>query len=595
MPSTEMNAVDAASSNPSDLYTQLVTGPSTREVANNILRPALEQLYPQLEIDPTLAMIVSPSWQAVAGEIRPGPLRFESLTDALVRHGIWGTSVTYIEGEHFLSLEPTVVAPIHLPVEVDAIGRLINQLAPVLFVAYQEQQIDYWNQTTSNKAPRWQELSEALHQTWNVDKVEGWDTHQLAMARRVFDYPDGALRRSHDTYHTRACLIDMDQLNGAVSTHLNRTDTVVLVGTLGARTIILSHSISTGFQAFDSLDQLGESLPAQAGTLPPDTVLQWRLFEPTGNIFDHQASTLIALQADALVSLNFTGQPAKPDIAPANGAQAPQDEDASRFDKVQRLIPEWLDNASPADLGRYSRHMLDLALVQRDNGGKSFDDNIVPIKQFALDALRTHMLILHPDTANLKLEDIEIVVDSQVVWGTFTAPGLTETTRFGLAELALENLIAVPLGNWSVRNKNGMAVPTWMTPNYLKDAITAVDIGSTYPASVKSKLLDDPVESLRRQRLYANNLRVQLALQALQSKILGEHGIDDQGYRYVAAVMNVLGAERRVDGQDIVIRPLAFIPQPAQRQHARRGDQHVRDRAAANGQGALPALPPLVR
>ena len=137
------------------------------------------------------------------------------------------------------------------------------------------------------------------------------------------------------------------------------------------------------------------------------------------------------------------------------------------------------------------------------------------IKTFTLDALRAHMLKSHSDVASMKLENVEIVIDSQVVWGTFTAPGMSETKRLGLAELALENLIALPLGNQSVQYKDGTAVPTWMTPDYVKTAISAVDIGAAYPAWVKSKLLDDPLESLRRQRLYASNLRIQLALQAL--------------------------------------------------------------------------------
>lgn len=227
---------------------------------------------------------------------------------------------------------------------------------------------------------------------------------------------------------------------------------------------------------------------------------------------------------------------------------------------MQRLIPEWLKNTSPFDLGCYSRHLFDLALLQLRNSGKSFDDDIAPIKTFALDALRAHMLKSHSDVATMKLENVEIVIVSQVVWGTFTAPGMSETKRLDLAELALENLIALPLGNQSVQYKDGTAVPTWMTADYVKTAISAVDIGATYPAWVKSKLLDDPLESLRRQRLYASNLRIQLALQALQSKILGEHGIDEKGYRYVVAAMNVLNADRWVDGQEIVIRPLAFIP-----------------------------------
>jgi hypothetical protein len=119
MSSTETKAVEAdpASSNPSDLLTQLVTGPSIREVATRILQHDLKELYPQLEIDPGMVMVVTPSWKIIAGTVQPGSLRFESLTDALLRHSGSGESVTYLDGEHFLSLDPKAITPIHLPVK----------------------------------------------------------------------------------------------------------------------------------------------------------------------------------------------------------------------------------------------------------------------------------------------------------------------------------------------------------------------------------------------------------------------------------------------------------------------------------------------
>ncbi|TFB40252.1 dermonecrotic toxin domain-containing protein [Pseudomonas sp. F01002] len=585
MPSTETNAVEAdpASSNPSDLLTQLVTGPSIREVATRILQYDLKQLYPQLGIDPGMAIVVTPSWKTLDGKVQPGPLEYESLTDTLIRHMASGTSVTYLDGEHFLSLNPDAITPLHLPVKIDAIGRLINQLSPLLLVAYQEQQLEYWDQPTHGTTLRWQALSQSLRQVWNVKKVEGsdtrqptiarnvfneevegWDVHQLAIARQVFDYPDATLRAPHDTYKTRVCLIDFDQFDGTVSNHLNRTDLTVVIGTVGTRTIILTHSIATSFLAYESLEELGEALPKYVEKLPPGVTLQWRLFEPSGDFFDHQAIALIALQADTIANLANAKRPDKPTIAytrvEEEATGTTQAQKVLYLEQVQRLIPQWLENASPFDLSCYSRHLFDLALLQIHNGGKSFDDDIAPIKTFALDALRAHMLKSHSDVAQMTLENVEIVIVSQVVWGTFTAPGMNETTRLGLAELALENLIALPLGNQSVQYKDGTAVPEWMTPDYLKSAISAVDIGAAYPAWVKGKLLDDPQESLRRQNLYASNLRIQLALQALQSKIRGEHGLDERGYRYVVAVMNTLKADRWVDGQEIVIRPLAFIP-----------------------------------
>ena len=76
---------DTSSTRSEDVLTQLVTGPSLREVATNALRTALEAAYPSLDIDPVQAMIGTPTWIVSVEQVTSGPHRFESLTDALVR------------------------------------------------------------------------------------------------------------------------------------------------------------------------------------------------------------------------------------------------------------------------------------------------------------------------------------------------------------------------------------------------------------------------------------------------------------------------------------------------------------------------------
>ncbi|WKL54993.1 hypothetical protein Q1W70_10670 [Pseudomonas kielensis] len=547
------------------LLTQLVAGPSIREVATHALQPALKTLYPQLSIDPQLAMVVTPTWTSHDHAVVPGPRHFESLTDALVRHGVAGSPVVYLDGEHYLTLHPLEQTPAQLPVRIDAIGQMLNELVPLLFVAFQEQQVDYWNQFTSASAPRWKELSKSLRGFWNTHTHPKWSNDLCAMARNLFAYPEKTTRALHDRYRSRACLIDLDYLDEGVANHLNILDMAVLIGTLGNRTLILSHSITSGFQAYDSLEELGESLQAYVDESTPGNALQWRLIEPEGNYFDHLACNLIALQADSIGALANNRQTPNPDLAPhisrTQNELDPTDKQApSRFNRVEQALPDWMAHASSRDLSAYSRHLLDLVTVQEQNAGQSFQDGIKPIREFALEKLRDAMLTEHADAAGLNLADIEIVVDSVVVWGSFTPLAEPERTTLSLVDLALQNLIALPLGNKSVRSASAKALPDWMTVSYLEALIVSVDIGKTYPALIKSKLLDDPLDSLRRQNLFTSHLRVELPLQALQQKIRAQAGIDELGYRYVAAVVQVLDANRWVDGQEIVIRPLAFTP-----------------------------------
>ncbi|MCF6551208.1 hypothetical protein IHV62_27145, partial [Escherichia coli] len=138
-------------------------------------------------------------------------------------------------------------------------------------------------------------------------------------------------------------------------------------------------------------------------------------------------------------------------------------------------------------------------------------------------------------------------------------PGNTQTRTLSLLELALQNLAGLPLGNKTVSARDGSALPAWMSVAYLENLVSTVDIGRTYPAYLKARLVDDIAQAHTLQALYTRQLCIELPLLALQNKILGKAGIDEQGYRYVLAALGSTAGERRVDGLDIVIRPLAFV------------------------------------
>jgi hypothetical protein len=94
------------------------------------------------------------------------------------------------------------------------------------------------------------------------------------------------------------------------------------------------------------------------------------------------------------------------------------------------------------------------------------------------------------------------------VWclGQLCAADGTERSTLSLVDLALQNLIACQRATkpCSLKAPRGAA---WMTASYLEALITTVDIGRTYPALIKSKLRDDPLESLRRQNVHQSFAR----------------------------------------------------------------------------------------
>ncbi|MBC3776970.1 DUF6543 domain-containing protein [Pseudomonas sp. SWRI99] len=545
-----------------DVVTQLVTGPSLREVASKTLRPALETLYPQLDLDPQLTLVVTPAWVVVGDRVIPGDNQIESLTGVLVRLALSGSSVTYIDGEHFLAREAELLSPIHLPVKIAAIGCLLNELAPLLFIAYQEQQVDYWDDFTYPGQPRWQQMSDALRNVWNVDASLGWDADQCAMAQAVFNHPD-KLQRVADPYQTRACLIDIDQDEGTDRRHRMMLDTAVIIGTVEKRTLIVTHSVVNGFQRFDSVEDIAKALPRRFRQGTPGASFKWRLVEPQGLFFDHQACTLIALEADALGAINFFEGSTLSNLFPHSGATGNPDRPTPRLEphieRLRPLLPDWLSNAPAADQTRYSRHLLDLTTVQHEHNGKTFQSELASLQTFTRDALTQQIRKDHPTASEVNLDDIEISITSLQVWGTFVWPGNTQTQSLSLMDLALQNLAGQPLGNKTVRYKDASAVPDWMTVAYVESLVNTVNIGETYPAYLKKHLVDDIRQATSLQALYTSQLAIELPLLALQHKIRARAGIDELGYRYVVAALANTHGTRHVDGHEIVIRELAFV------------------------------------
>ncbi|RFD24413.1 hypothetical protein CER19_25645 [Pseudomonas sp. GL93] len=546
-----------------ELLIQLTTGPTTREVAVTTLRSALKELYPALNIDPDLAVVVSPQWEAVGSTVERAPAIVESLTSVLARQALSGDRVTYIDGQHFLTLQPDAADPVHLAVKVDAIARLINELSDLLFTAFQEQQLDFWNTSNGTTGHRWQAFSNALRKVWNITEEQGLGEHECAMARAIFQEPDLARRSLKDPYKSHAYLVDVDILQDGQSTHASFLDITVLVGEHEKRQMVLTHSLVSGYETFESLAQFGASLPARMPAPERDSTLQWRLYEPDGNFFDALACTLISLQIQVIGSFGGSALPEQRDPAVASivpSIEEMSDHQLSNIREIHQQLPDWLASATDSDNAAYSRYLIDLAHLHTHYQGETFQDGIPPIREFAKTQLKSRIRAPEKDV-RLNLDKIEIVIESPVLWGTFIVPGAVDTTRRNLIDMALENLTGLPTGNTTVHyNGKDNGVPAWLTYRYLKDVIEEIDIGQYYPALIKQKLLDDPLQSSHRQRLYTTHLQTQLPLLALQMKIRNQGGIDELGYRYIAAVMRSDEDERYVDGQPIVIRCLAFVP-----------------------------------
>lgn len=522
-------------------------GPTLHEVATDLLRGELKILYPDLDIDPDKALVATPAWAFDNDELTLQDIHYESLSRILMRQSQDASIANYLEGEHFLTVDPEAEPTVLLEVSIESIARLLNDVAPMLFVAFEARQLAYWNATPST-LPRWQVLSDSLRKALNIQQVHDWDADHCAIARAVSAFPDKQERRTQrpDMADIQVCLIDIDTPDGITLKHLQFAGCAVLHGRYKERDILLMYTVENGYEHFASLHALGTTLHPRLSTAIASPTFSWRLIEPDGNFFDHMAWALINTQLLGIESLNSPKQ--------APSFALPSDQERARLAQLESAIPDWLLHASSHELSAYSEHLIELSTLRDQTPQGLF--NISPITAFAQKKMREAIIADRAAVGAiaLPLDELSIVITDSFTAGVFTLPNPFDRHTQTLGEFALSNIRPYLAG---IRFKHGQAVPDWLTVSYLTTMAEQVDIGRVYPQLIKSKLIDDPLQAPLQKNYYIQQLRTLLPLLALECKVRQLGNVDEEGYRYINELVRPTPDSR----QPIVIRPLNLRPQ----------------------------------
>ncbi|WP_053163971.1 dermonecrotic toxin domain-containing protein [Pseudomonas sp. P1.8] len=516
---------------------------TVNDVAAQMLHQALKERFPTRDLDPDQTLIGTPQWQYMEGELSAGPILYETLTQALVRQFFTSSTANYLEGEHFLTRLPLISPVVHLSISIEEIGALLNDYAPLLFVLFGERQLAFWN-GKGRSAPRWHELSDALRKMLNVQDVEGWDSDQCHVARAVSLDPDKQERKHNDrtAADIRACLIDIDTVDTEGTRHLMIAGAAVITGRYKDRDLVMMYTVEGGYESFDSLEKLGASLPVRIEDELAGRDMQWRLFEPDGDFFDHMAWALISTQIDTF-SASTGGNPSKKNLH----ASTPE---ASGHSQLDKAIPDWLSQASAADLDVYSQSIKALGKLLRLSDSALYQ--IPPIADFALQKMCEAILADKKDrSTELRLDKLEITITNSFEASGLTLPNLLDRHTETLGEFALENEAPYLA---TLRFQDAHPVPDWLTIEYLTAKAAQVNIGEAYPTLIKSKLIEDKAQASLQESAFIQQLRATLALMALEHKLRQLGGVNEQGYRTLREWL-----EPTPDNQKpVVIRPLTL-------------------------------------
>ncbi len=551
---------------------QFASRPTLESVTRQMFAAALTEKYPSLSFDLAHVRLATPreggGWELTL--LMPLVLNYLANGMALDFRPIHNQN-------YFLSDESgNWLEPAQGSLDMQAIKALIQELPWSVPIGLQNALSDYWAANADTGVSRWRWFSDVLKDTLSMSALEQGNLSDLAREtlNQVIQCPERDERVSRYGEDCAYVYCLESTLNSGDAVSLQLSTTLLLVRSER----VLSCRPDGTVKDFSSLDAVieyeGQRLSARYST----NEVRIKRYELDGNIFDAQAGLILNLQLERLGALKLpatVGQDVLQAIYqeltnPAQyvlGAPAPKHQSLSA---ISTHLPDWLLQASAADQALYRQYSLALASAKKSSQGRTFLSDIADIRSFAVDALQQQMrldqaqfeLDAPDDPSREALNPDDIVLSFLVVAGFPGTSGITETVVMSLTDLALKNLSGKPQGSLTLQHRLGLTLPVWLTPDYITQRtglIEQVDIGRTYPQNLQTLLLSNTPDALKREQLFAEQLSVQLPLQALELSLKKENGFTSLGSRYVAALMRRDVAHRQVDNQPVVVRPLALM------------------------------------
>ena len=235
----------------------------------------------------------------------------------------------------------------------------------------------------------------------------------------------------------------------------------------------------------------------------------------------------------------------------------------------QQKLPDWLQAKS---LNEQQEYLEALREYRRSiDAEKNYLHDIPTLRDFAHSRLKTLLDAKSPDhPLNPDLIDVTITHYESAVAPTGEPPFFYAAQAKGSAPHTTESLTQFALKTYAQVNgaaifinfhNSSLPVPAWLDSPYLQEAFRTLDIGKEY-VKVLHDNLDDGKQGIdERKRLFATQLPAQLIEQALAMRF--QNRLTEYAYRFIKQVMTMPDSIARepVDGTNVIVRPLAFIPE----------------------------------
>ncbi len=540
---------------------------------------ALARLYPDLHINVLTTTLNVPGWDV--GHERdntvmpPGedgarhstvPLFEVMIASVTGKASLWFTS------GHFLS----DASGRRLDVEMREVEALLRGLPDVMIGALQTALADFWNEPLAGETKRWQWLADLCKGALLIQLAPGnsddrLDAEQIRTLQQIAHCPQRSERQQVYGEKAAEAFLVRYQTGQDEALRVLTRSAVLVTRTVADREIILQFFPGGTVESFNTLQAFAEAQRVTDSSTS-HVVLDVQPWTINTDVFVTLAQAMLDSQLERVADMgDIAGQdlPALEslyaeisDVSSFFHASADHASTSTMLDSVLDNQPDWLPLASTEDLLAYSRYLLELAALQQATDGRAYDDGIDSAAVFARHALEQAMVDFGPafDPDALLVTQVRYQADAP---GTATGTVVSETDT--LTRRALKNLGGLLHAATTLRDKNGAPLPDWVNVDTLRELMSRADIGKAYPLLVKRELLGDKALRLERETRFANQLRLQLPMLALEYKVTGNGHVTEAGHRQVLALVQAETAARTLDLQPIVLRALAFVLDEADR------------------------------
>ncbi|MCE0462711.1 dermonecrotic toxin domain-containing protein [Pseudomonas uvaldensis] len=532
--------------------------PSLMDVARTTLREILAEHDPALAPAAATAVILEPQWRLEGGQPHKVGYNTHELTEVLLER-CRGVGVRTFSQGSFLAKFPGAETPQGEKVPLGELQQMLDESASLLIESYQQHLVDFWSTGTPSV---WRQLSD-LFKAQLQQAASALMGEEHATVQAVLDYPEQGLRQQAKGQGTTRAYVTFVYEGDSDVPHAEDVLVLAMTRQMNGREVALLYTLSGGIEVFGSVAAMEASW--FGARRAADSKL--RNYTPEQDIFDALTLCLLERQLQLLAGIKPSVYPDTASLerevaqvsSPSTLLGAFRSGHEARLSTFQDVLPAWLKSAPLADRSAYSRLLSSLAAQHRRQA--SFMTGIPSILEFAGQALKEKMLEDDPARSDISVSEIEVTL-SRVSNSSFEIvdppfpPRRSEAQTRTFSEMAIKNLGAFPRVQSKITYQGGNP-PAWMTYEYLRDLTSRADIGQHYPELLRRKLLDDPLDSARRQQAFGDRLGILLPLLALELKI--KKSLTDQAYRSVVAVFQPRAFIDFAAGHEPVVRPLAFL------------------------------------